>query len=688
MIQNNGNMGNTQNVFNERFNRAQGEVQERGGRQMQNPSVTGKRKSREEELYESLYYAKWSYVMSGYNQEPLGMKVFFGRPQHIWTEEEVDITPEHCEVDAELEERPTGLEIFVLTSMMGWPSDRFQGGLISLYQRIGILDNNVYIRREMMRVWYIIQQKLNAWWVQKTERPPTHIVIGISGIGKSCGVGSFLLHSLLHFHEGMLDVVVYFTDAKAYLIYNKKGNEEGRVVLYKRKDVTNVIEEMRLKKRGHIIFDINSPKETLPYEIPRNVWGVTVLAPPDGVRYKYWMKNLEQTRIILNCDDVRDIKAFVAWKKLSLFPNYTTLDENARAKVKEELEDEWRLVERRVDVVGPLPRYVFGNRGNCRELEVIRYLSRLSCNRRDGYDMMMGKYFEWKGNDFTQPLIKIVRERSRYGNLESYHCRPLSVAIGNMILCTLFATVAKSMSSLEFMMGYGKVGAYSLKTRALVSLLFPRVFCVVTKHLNYLRRLGETEDKRSILKDMTPQQFQLVEQKFLPEAGQNAIGNCEYKVLYRSFEESKPLVGGFFFVEDCSRRVADMRDGFPQLGVASKTIVLIQITDNYRKEASVSELQEFMTNIARYFSDWDTFSRNMAWEMIYVNAIYGGVIKTRQRCVNNNTADAEQQTEETQVFWDGIDQYQITFDKKIQKELIIAYHEERKYRDAPAFTRK
>ncbi|CBH12227.1 retrotransposon hot spot (RHS) protein, putative,(fragment), partial [Trypanosoma brucei gambiense DAL972] len=84
----------------------------------------------------------------------------------------------------------------------------------------------------------------------------------------------------------------------------------------------------------------------------------------------------------------------------------------------------------------------------------------------------------------------------------------------------------------------------------------------------------------------------------------------------------------------------------------------------------------------------DTFSCNMAWEMIYVNAIYGGVIKTRQRCVNNNTADAEQQTEETQVFWDGIDQYQITFDNKIQKELIIAYHEERKYRDAPAFTRK
>ncbi|AAZ12261.1 retrotransposon hot spot (RHS) protein, putative [Trypanosoma brucei brucei TREU927] len=686
MIQNNGNMRNTQNVFNERFNRAQGEVQERGGRQMQNPSVTGKRKSREEELYESLYYAKWSYVMSGYNQEPLGMKVFFGRPQHIWTEEEVDITPEHCEVDAELEERPTGLEIFVLTSKICNPSCGFQCSLISLYGGNG---GHIYVRREMMRVWYIIQRKLNAWWVEKTEStPPTHIVIGISGIGKSCGVGSFLLHSLLHFHEGMLDVVVYFTDVDAYLIYNKKGNEEGRVVLYEREDVTNVIEEMRLKKRGHIIFDINSPKETLPYEIPRNVWGVTVLAPPDGVRYKYWMKNLEQTRIILNCDDVRDIKAFVAWKKLSVFPNYTTLDENARLKVKEELEDEWRLVERRVDVVGPLPRYVFSNGACCREAAVIRYLSSLSCNRRDGYDMMMGKYFEWKGNHFTESLIKIVRERSRYGNLESYHCRPLSVAIGNMILCTLFADVAESMSSHEFMMEYGKVGAYSLKTRALVSLLFPRVFCVVTKHLNYLRRLGETEDKRSILKDMTPQQFQIFEQKFLPEAGQNAIGNCKYKVLYRSLEKSKLFVDGFFFVEDCSRRVADMRDGFPQLGVASKTIVLIQITDNYRKEASVSELQEFMTNIARYFSDWDTFSRNMAWEMIYVNAIYGGVIKTRQRCVNNNTADAEQQTEETQVFWDGIDQYQITFDKKIQKELIIAYHEERKYRDAPAFTRK
>ncbi|CBH12235.1 retrotransposon hot spot (RHS) protein, putative [Trypanosoma brucei gambiense DAL972] len=687
MIQNNGNMRNTQNVFNERFNRAQGEVQERGGRQMQNPSVTGKRKSREEELYESLYYAKWSYVMSGYNQEPLGMKVFFGRPQHIWTEEEVDITPEHCEVDEELEERPTGLEIFVLTSMMGWPSATFQLGI---NDESGIMDNNVYIRREMMRVWYIIQQKLNAWWVQKTEStPPTHIVIGISGIGKSCGVGSFLLHSLLHFHEGMLDVVVYFTDAKAYLIYNKKGNEEGRVVLYKRKDVTNVIKEMRLKKRGHIIFDTDGPDETPPYETQYLGWGITTLNTPDTYYYEDWEKDYLSWNVILNCDYVRDIKAFVAWKKLSLFPNYTTLDENARAKVKEELEDEWRLVERRVDVVGPLPRYVFSEQSYTNRLQDISdYLRSLENEKKEEYETILEKYFTWKSEKVVHSLVKIVREGGRYDDLESYHCRPLSVAIGNMILCTLFSTVATLMVEKHSESVYGKVGAYSLETRALVSLLFPRVFCVVTKHLNYLRRLGETEDKRSILKDMTPQQFQIFEQKFLPEAGQNAIGNCKYKVLYRSLEESKLFVDGFFFVEDCSRRVADMRDGFPQLGVASKTIVLIQITDNYRKEASVSELQEFMTNIARYFSDWDTFSRNMAWEMIYVNAIYGGVIKTRQRCVNNNTADAEQQTEETQVFWDGIDQYQITFDNKIQKELIIAYHEERKYRDAPAFTRK
>ncbi|CBH12255.1 retrotransposon hot spot (RHS) protein, putative [Trypanosoma brucei gambiense DAL972] len=687
MIQNNGNMRNTQNVFNERFNRAQGEVQERGGRQMQNPSVTGKRKSREEELYESLYYAKWSYVMSGYNQEPLGMKVFFGRPQHIWTEEEVDITPEHCEVDEELEERPTGLEIFVLTSKMGWPSATFQLGI---NDESGIMDNNVYIRREMMRVWYIIQRKLNAWWVQKTEStPPTHIVIGISGIGKSCGVGSFLLHSLLHFHEGMLDVVVYFTDAKAYLIYNKKGNEEGRVVLYKRKDVTNVIKEMRLKKRGHIIFDTDGPDETPPYETQYLGWGITTLNTPDTYYYEDWEKDYLSWNVILNCDYVRDIKAFVAWKKLSLFPNYTTLDENARAKVKEELEDEWRLVERRVDVVGPLPRYVFSKQSYTNRLQDISdYLRSLENEKKEEYETILEKYFTWKSEKVVHSLVKIVREGGRYDDLESYHCRPLSVAIGNMILCTLFSTVATLMVEKHSESVYGKVGAYSLKTRALVSLLFPRVFCVVTKHLNYLRRLGETEDKRSILKDMTPQQFQIFEQKFLPEAGQNAIGNCKYKVLYRSLEESKLFVDGFFFVEDCSRRVADMRDGFPQLGVASKTIVLIQITDNYRKEASVSELQEFMTNIARYFSDWDTFSRNMAWEMIYVNAIYGGVIKTRQRCVNNNTADAEQQTEETQVFWDGIDQYQITFDNKIQKELIIAYHEERKYRDAPAFTRK
>ncbi|RHW72367.1 Retrotransposon hot spot protein [Trypanosoma brucei equiperdum] len=139
--------------------------------------------------YDSIYDAKWSYVMSGYDAEPLGMKVFCGRPQRIWTEEEVDITPLPANVDAQVPERPNGLEIFVLTSEKGWPYNRFALDYTTGRKAVS---QHVYIRREIMRVWYKVEKRLRAWWVEMTaHRPPIHIVIGTPGIGKSCGLGLF-----------------------------------------------------------------------------------------------------------------------------------------------------------------------------------------------------------------------------------------------------------------------------------------------------------------------------------------------------------------------------------------------------------------------------------------------------------------------------------------------------------------
>ncbi|CBH17319.1 retrotransposon hot spot (RHS) protein, putative [Trypanosoma brucei gambiense DAL972] len=633
-------------------------------------------------VYDSIYDAKWSYVMSGYRREPLGMKVFDGKPQRIWTEAEVDINPEPANVDARVPERPYGLEIFVLTSEKGWPYDRFAS------RDVNIRKNNfkhVYIRREIMRVWYIIQRGLQTWWVEKTaRRTPIHIVIGTPGIGKSYGVGSFLLHSLLHFNDGMLDVVAYFVGKIAYLIYNKKPGEEGRVERYKvPEDAVDAIAALvSKKKKGHIIVDIGNDLLKPPGELRHLSWGVTVLTSPDTAHYEEWAKDTGGRRIIINCDDVRDMKAFVAWKKLCVLSEEVPRDKT-RQQLKEELESEWKIVEERIDMVGPLPRFVFSAPDYDERLESVRKEARqLDAQNGTKYDKIISKSKGWQNDKVTHKLVKIVRVSSGTVNVDSYRCRSLSVNIWNMLICTLFGILIGEMTSKEITLSDECVGANAFERLALLSLLFPRVFKVIANNLKYLRRGREIADRRSILNDMAPQQLRLIGQKALPAADQRPIDNCEYMVLYLPATGNEPVVDGFFFVEGRLRR---NRDGTaPQ--TTPNIAVLLQVTKSERHPTATDKVKKFRENMARYFSDWGAFSRNMVWEMIYINSVNGGTITRRQLCEGppDRARGGGRGPLGPQTFWESIDQFQVTLKETMQAELIQAYRRESGMRDAPA----
>ncbi|AAQ15526.1 retrotransposon hot spot (RHS) protein, putative [Trypanosoma brucei brucei TREU927] len=631
-------------------------------------------------VYDSIYNAKWSYVMSGYDEEPLGMKVFDGRPPHMWTKEEVDITPLPANVDARVPERPYGLEIFVLTSEKGWPYNRFAS------RDVNIRKNNfkhVYIRREIMRVWYIIQRGLQAWWVEKTaQRTPIHIVIGTPGIGKSYGVGSFLLHSLLHFNDGMLDVVAYFVGEIAFLIYNKKPGEEGRVEKYVvSKNAITAMDALE-NKRGHIIVDIGNDLLKPPGELRHLSWGVTVLTSPDTAHYEEWAKDTGDRQIIINCDDVRDMKAFVAWKKLCVLSEEVPRDKT-KQQLMEDLESEWKIVEERIDMVGPLPRFVFSVSDYDARLESVRKEARqLDSDNGKKYDKIISKSKGWQNDKVTHKLVKIVRVSSGTVNVDSYRCRSLSVNIWNMLICTLFGILIVEMTSKEITLSDECVGANAFERLALLSLLFPRVFKVIADNLKYLRRGREIADRRNILNDMAPQQLRLIGQKALPAARQQPIDNCEYMVLYLPATGNEPVVDGFFFVEGRFRRNRD--------GAAPPTTpniaVLLQVTKSERHPTTTDKVQKFRKNMERYFSDWGAFSRNMVWEMIYINSVNGGTITIRQLCEGPPDRDQGEDGGPLgpQTFWESIDQFQVTLKETMQAELIRAYRRESGMRDAPA----
>ncbi|RHW66950.1 retrotransposon hot spot (RHS) protein [Trypanosoma brucei equiperdum] len=380
-----------------------------------------------EGVYESIYNAKWSYVMSGYNTEPLGIKVFDGRPQRMWAEAEVNIIPEPADVDSEMEERSNGLEIIVLTSERGWPHNRF---VLGYSEKCKAVSQHVYIRREIMRVWYIIQQVLKAWWVDRSVvRPPIHVVIGTPGIGKSCGLGSFLFYSLFHFNEGMLDVVAYFLGEVSFLIYNRKDGERERVVRYEDSGVAvRIINNMKYEKRGHIIIDISGMMQKLLYtQLPSDIWGVTLLTSPNSGHFDEWTTITGGRQIIMNCDDVRDMKAFVAWRKLSIFVGHSVKSRQQR-NLKRELEDEWRIVEGRINSIGPLPRYIFGL--GCYEWRLKSVHDALETMKKSdeySYNDIIEHTADWKINEVMNKLVKVVRVKANVGVIESYSCQANSL---------------------------------------------------------------------------------------------------------------------------------------------------------------------------------------------------------------------------------------------------------------------
>ncbi|RNC38814.1 retrotransposon hot spot (RHS) protein [Trypanosoma cruzi] len=116
----------------------------------------------------------------------------------------------------------------------------------------------------------------------------------------------------------------------------------------------------------------------------------------------------------------------------------------------------------------------------------------------------------------------------------------------------------------------------------------------------------------------------------------------EYGVLYIPKVENFPLVDGFFFV-DSPRR----------------TLVGLRMTTASEHHTTTSTVRQFNERLAAYFNDWEELSRDMSWEMIYVQHADSTPMKKWQGCdvVNpNNETDAEKKIV---AFWDGkVHQYQ------------------------------
>ncbi|RNF08651.1 putative retrotransposon hot spot (RHS) protein [Trypanosoma cruzi] len=70
-----------------------------------------------------------------------------------------------------------------------------------------------------------------------------------------------------------------------------------------------------------------------------------VVSSPNVDNYDEWETQLQASRIIMNCPDEMDVKAMCTWMKRGL-----EQDEQAGY---------WRMVEKHMEKVGPIPRHIF-----------------------------------------------------------------------------------------------------------------------------------------------------------------------------------------------------------------------------------------------------------------------------------------------------------------------------------------
>ncbi|RNF08994.1 putative retrotransposon hot spot (RHS) protein, partial [Trypanosoma cruzi] len=572
-----------------------------------------------EGFYESVYNARWHHVVEVTGGEGTGLEVKEGKPEQQWTYKKSGETFErHDAVQESGEATPV---LMVLTSDKGWP-----------YSWYMIQDSpkDFFVNCEVERVWRIVRNDLAEWFsnfdLTLNSSPVRRLLIGTPGIGKSVAAGSYLLYQLLHYDAEKLQVVVhcfgdtmYVFDKTAKTVTTYMGNEISIVVL-------DGLWQSGMK--GYIIYDV-ARKGTPPDTgfAPSSGWGMIVVSSPEVSNYDEWEKQLKASRIIMNCPDEMDVKAMCVWMKRGLEP-----DEQA---------EYWRMVEKHMEKVGPIPRHIFDEKIYKDRLGAVDG-ALLAIKPTDfGKNFTLGGEDKWYSEDPCHKLVKVVREITEEG-AEVFLNALISADIGFRIADRLAKKMATKDLLLLILRSRGALASRALEQLGLRVFMRGEFFSALVEELNELRPPERKEAQDSVLKvNHQGHPARTVGLKEL-QGGVTRIP-MECGVLYIPKVENFPLVDGFFFVNSPWR-----------------TLVGLQMTTASAHHTTTSTVRQFTEHLAAYFEGWEELSRDMSWEIIYVQHADNTPMNGWQRCDvvdSNNVSRAENR--EIAAFWDGkVHQYQ------------------------------
>ncbi|CCD17095.1 unnamed protein product [Trypanosoma congolense IL3000] len=512
-------------------------------------------------------------------------------------------------------------------------------------------EGDAYIGKEDLRVWHIVKRELGRWLVgNEIVRP--FIVIGTRGIGKSFATGSLLLYQLLHYSSERLEAVAYFVKGKAYIFHR----EERRVVCYKRQQAAvHEIEDMiRRGIKGYIIFDIW--KECIGIGSFSRAWGIILISYPYVKNFqKFTILRQDTLPIYINCYEDIEFKALLVCERHSqLVKNQIKLQDVNIA-------NDWEVIMRRIDMVGPVPRYVLSDE-ECYSQRDDDLNNELSCISYVNIERNAYLSFSKEGwyADNTRRMEKLVRVQGVWH--EEARNEAVSAHLRRGVL-----GYATEMSALDELYDHNRASREERRVsmfKVSGGLHTFMIGSVVTK-MGAVPEVppheeGETEKSRSTVLRRPAARGRV---PISPHHFSSADTPVEIVVwcLYKPVENNFPVVDGFFLVDAVGKGVS-----LPEGAAApTQTIVLLQVTRAGCHHTTTSEVGRFRELMAQSFTNWREMENRFSYEMIYVQHADSTSINDRQRCDRSGMAD-DTVIEE---FWNRISHFQVNLEAPITKLL-------------------
>ncbi|CCD14059.1 unnamed protein product [Trypanosoma congolense IL3000] len=611
-------------------------------------------------VYESVFNARWSYVVKSdeYDKKWLGMGVLRdgeGEQPRLWSEAQAD-APYDPEEPWEGDVVPgvSGkLVMAALKSHKGWPytlfnasaSEIMSANVLRKYK--DVCNAHLHMRKENVRVWNIVKKNIDEWLTGLKKVHP-FIVIGTPGIGKSFATGSLLLYQLLHYPSDDLKVVAYFVRGKAYIFHR-----EGRRVVYYTRQQVAVDEIECMEKRGikgYIIFDISGNSVhigDLPYD-----WGIVLISSPNVKSFHEFAKQRQDTApIYMNCYEDVEFKAAHVWDRhLRVAHNQIRFEDV-------NLENVWKVLGKRIYMVGPLPRYVLGD-GECfrrRVADVNAALSRILDEDVNRYVKHLANKEEWYVDDTTNKIVKLVRVRSDWPEEPRYEA--ICTYVRGRILRKAMENFAKLKLSLSELVSRREWYAHKFEMSGVLAFTVGSVVTEVVRHLKYLPREGETEEFRSSVLARVSASGLLptsVRQLCFHDKPVEIVA----RRLYKPAEKNFPVVDGFFLV-DAGRRgsFVSRRSGGPHPNCCDAPSDQSELSPHADQRSG----QVFRELMAQSFTNWTEMQSRLSYEIIYVQHADSTALTGRQRCGRSGVAD-DAGIEE---FWNGTDQFLVKLEAPI-----------------------